>query len=123
MRQRYTRAATVSLMIAALAACDITQEHIDEASERLAEATVAIGSPPTAEQIAAAVPLRFEHLAGSSWRFVKMSKQVAGCRLGCHPREQRASRLARRTQPPHGYNALARPRLSIHGWGWSELAR
>ena len=74
MPQRLTRAATVSVMIVALAACDITQEHIDEASERLAEATVATGSPPTVEQIAAAVPLRFEHLAGSSWRFVEMSK-------------------------------------------------
>ena len=76
MRQRLTRAATVSLilMVGALAACDITQQHIDEASERLAEATVATGSPPTAEQIAEAGPLRFEDLAGSSWRFVEMSK-------------------------------------------------
>ena len=55
----------------ALVAGDITQEPIDQASERLAQATVASGSPPTAEQIAAAVPLVASHLAAPAtwtWR-------------------------------------------------------
>ena len=52
---RRITATAALLAIVALVACDITQEHIDEASERLAAATVATGSPPTAAEIAAAV--------------------------------------------------------------------
>ncbi|MDD9986765.1 MAG: hypothetical protein OXQ31_10875 [Spirochaetaceae bacterium] len=51
-----------------LLGCDITQEHIDQASERLAEATVATGSPPSA----GSVTLRAEHIAGSTWRMIHM---------------------------------------------------
>lgn len=54
-----------------LLACDITQEHIDEASERLAQATVATGSYPSA---AGGRTLQFGDLAGSSWRLVERSK-------------------------------------------------
>ena len=65
---------TLLLAAGLLLACDITQEHIDEASERLAEATVATGSPPTAAQVAAAEPLQRQHLAGSTWRLIEVSK-------------------------------------------------
>ena len=58
----------------ALAACDITQQHIDEVSERLAQATVAVGDPPTQSQISAGENLRASHLAGSSWRIVEVGK-------------------------------------------------
>lgn len=54
----------------AIVACDITQEHIDTASERLAEATVASGSYPTTAQHAAGRALVQADLAGSSWRMV-----------------------------------------------------
>ena len=80
MRQRrpipnLAAAAIVGLkVVLVLAGCEITQEHIDQASEKLAEATVADGSPPTATQIAAAVPLRREHLAGSSWRLIELQR-------------------------------------------------
>ena len=53
--------------------CEITQEHIDAASEQLAEATQAIGQPPSAVAVAAAAPLRREHLAGSTWRIVEVA--------------------------------------------------
>ncbi len=54
-----------------LLACDITQEHIDQASERLANATVAVGTAPTAAQITG--PLQASHLAGSSWRLIHVA--------------------------------------------------
>ncbi|MDE0219059.1 MAG: hypothetical protein OXJ90_07300 [Spirochaetaceae bacterium] len=56
-----------------LAACDITQDHIDQASEQIANATVANGSPPTAAQIAAGVALKTDHIAGSTWRLIAVS--------------------------------------------------
>ena len=71
-----------------LSARSRAQDLAFEASERLAEATVATGSPADlADQI---LPVcrcrpRFQHLAGSSWRFVR-SEQMARCRLGRHPR-------------------------------------
>ena len=53
-----------------LGACEITQEHIDQASEQLARATVASGSLPTSTQVSAGTTLQSAHLSGSSWRWV-----------------------------------------------------
>lgn len=73
-RMRHRHPIPIATLVLMVAACDITQEHIDEASDRLADATVAAGSPPTAAQIAAAVPLRREHLAGSAWRLIELQR-------------------------------------------------
>ena len=64
----------VALVLVALVvtACDITQEHIDDASERLANATVAVGHPPSQSQASAGENLRTAHVAGSSWRIVEV---------------------------------------------------
>lgn len=53
-----------------LLACDITQEHIDEASEVLAGATVASGTYPTDAQVSAGATLQATHVGGSSWRWL-----------------------------------------------------
>ena len=53
--------------------CDITQEHLDEAADQLANATVATGSFPTTAQISAASPLEAADLSGSNWRMVLQS--------------------------------------------------
>ena len=74
MTARQFGAIVLSAVVFALSACDITQEHIDEASERLAEATVAVGDPPTQAEIDAGVPLRTEHLARSSWRIIDVDE-------------------------------------------------
>ncbi len=65
------RTAPALLAACVLLACDITQSHIDQASERLAQATVAIGAAPTTVQITG--PLQESHLAGSSWRLVDVA--------------------------------------------------
>ena len=72
MKLHHVAAATLAVGI--LLACDITQEHIDQTSERLAQATVAIGSPPSTSALAASVTLQFEHLAGSTWRMIEVEK-------------------------------------------------
>ena len=74
MTARQGWAIVLSAVVLALSACDITQGNIDEASERLAEATVAVGDPPTQAEIDAGVPLRTEHLAGSSWRIIDVDE-------------------------------------------------
>lgn len=61
-------AAAAALMV--MLGCDITQEHIDQASEALANATRAIGSMPTATEVSAGSTLQSTHLAGSSWRWI-----------------------------------------------------
>lgn len=68
---RYRTAPAALLVAGLLLSCDITQEHIDQASERLANATVAVGTAPTAAQITG--PLVASHLAGSSWRLLDVS--------------------------------------------------
>jgi hypothetical protein len=71
MRNRTVPAALLAAGL--LLACDITQEHIDQASERLAEATVATGSPPTQAAIDTGTTLQQGHLAGSTWRLIAVS--------------------------------------------------
>ena len=74
LRETFVRpipiAATATLAAGLLLACDITQQHLDETADRLAEATVASGNFPTSAQINAATPLQAGILAGSNWRMV-----------------------------------------------------
>ena len=72
MRQRRPIPILVAAVIVwiLLPACDITQQHLDQAADHLATATVATGSFPTASQISAAPSLQTSHLAGSNWRMV-----------------------------------------------------
>ena len=70
MTRALPKFAVVTLVALIAVACDITQAHIDEASDRLAEATVASGSMPTVAQVAAGSTLQSTHLAGSSWRWI-----------------------------------------------------
>ncbi|MDE0220015.1 MAG: hypothetical protein OXJ90_12155 [Spirochaetaceae bacterium] len=70
------RASIAAAIVAAgtiVAACEITQAHIDEASERLAQATVMVGSAPSQTAIAGGTALQSGHLSGSSWRIGEVS--------------------------------------------------
>ena len=69
-----TRMWAAVAIVVVVAACDLTQETIDEVSEALADATVASGSPPTSELYNAGRPLRESDVAGSPWRKVVASK-------------------------------------------------
>ena len=74
MRHRRHRTAPAALLAAGLLlGCDITQEHVDQTSERLAEATVAVGSVPTQAAVDAGSTLQASHLAGSTWRLIEVS--------------------------------------------------
>ena len=71
MRQRrQIPIVTAAAVLVMLGACEITQEHIDEASERLSQATVASGSYPSAT---GGRTLQSSDLAGSTWRIVERS--------------------------------------------------
>lgn len=73
MKQRLAALTALVFAVVIVAACDITQSHLDQAADRLAGATVATGTAPTAEQIAAGITLEQSHLAGSSWRLIEVA--------------------------------------------------